>query len=153
MFLCKLSSLCVQLYLETLHNSVYHSYLILLLPPPPADDDVPCDQNNYDLFPSLPTVLCFITTRNSSCGKVIFSQVSVSHSVYGGCGLQGGAWVAGGMCGGGVHGRGHAWWGDTHVSNAGYYEIWSMSGRYASYWNAFFFGLCVSCRQTISAAL
>ena len=29
-----------------------------------------------------------------------------------------GAWVVGGMCG-------------------RYYEIWSMSGRYASYWNAF----------------
>ena len=26
----------------------------------------------------------FITARNSSCGKVIFSQASVSHSVHGG---------------------------------------------------------------------
>ena len=36
-----------------------------------------------------------------------------------------GVCMAGGMHGRGVHGR--------------YYEIWSMSGQYASYWNAFFF--------------
>ena len=75
-----------------------------------------------------------------------------------------------GMCGGGMHGRGHAWqgcawWGHVwqegmHVKGgmhgkgacvAGgcmvggmrgrYYEIRSMSGRYASYWNAFLFDL------------
>ena len=65
-----------------------------------------------------------------------------------------GACVAGGMCGrgghewwghvwGGMHGRGHAW---CRVCMAGgvhgrYYEIWSMSGWYASYWNAFLFNI------------
>ena len=95
--------------------------------------------------------------------KVIFLQVSVcpQGGVHGpwvgggmcgtwqGCAWQGGACVAGGMCGGGVcmvggmHGReGHAWWhgcmvGGEHVCHSRYYEIWSMRGRYASYWNAF----------------
>ena len=88
--------------------------------------------------------------------KVMFLQVSV-------CPLGG---VAGKVCmAGGVSGRepcvarGHAWWG--HAWQGGmngrgmcgrgtcvvggvhamhtpgrYYEIWSMSGRYTSYWNA-----------------
>ena len=30
----------------------------------------------------------------------------------------------------------HAWQGYTHLPTGRYYEIWSMSGRYASYWNA-----------------
>ena len=34
---------------------------------------------------------------------------------------------------GGMHGRGCAWWGEACI----YYEIWSMSRQYASYWNAF----------------
>ena len=69
-----------------------------------------------------------------------------------------------GMCGGGMHGRGCAWWGHVwqegmHVKgdmrgrgvhgggcmvggmHGRYYEIRSMSGRYASYWNAFLFDL------------
>ena len=55
--------------------------------------------------------------------------------------------VAGGMCGdrGGMHGgRGACmvvqWGGACVVAGGacvGYNEIWSMSGRYASYWNAF----------------
>ena len=75
----------------------------------------------------------FITVSNSSCGKVMFSQVCVKNSVHRGCmcgrghALQGGengTFVAGGMhgghawqgvCmagwgvhgGGGMHGRGH----------------------------------------------
>ena len=50
-------------------------------------------------------------------------------------GVHGGACVAWGMCGGvacmarGMHGRGGM--------HGRYYEIRSMSGRYASYWNAF----------------
>ena len=55
----------------------------------------------------------------------------------------------GGMCGGvcmvgGMHGGGHVWqWvcvaGGMHGRGVRgrYYEIQSMSGRYASYWNAF----------------
>ena len=42
--------------------------------------------------------------------------------------------------------RGHAWFysGGVHgfISFFRYNEIWSMSGRYASYWNAFLFCLC-----------
>ena len=61
-----------------------------------------------------------ITVRNSSCGKVIFSQACVNNSVQGG-GMHGRrAYMAGGMCGKGVcvvgacvvgdmHGRGHEW--------------------------------------------
>ena len=64
-----------------------------------------------------------ITVRNSSCGKVMFSQASVilstgGHAWWGCCvtgGMSGGgmcmagvcAWQEG-MCGMGVHGRGHA---------------------------------------------
>ena len=77
--------------------------------------------------------------------------------------VGGHAWLWGGMCGcgghawlwGGVHGcRGHAWLqgvcvvvGGMHGCRGvcvvaggafmGYDEIRSMSGRYASYWNAF----------------
>ena len=52
----------------------------------------------------------------------------------------------GGMCGGGgMHGRGYAWQGGMHGRGhawhacppSRYYEIQSMSGQYASYWNAF----------------
>ena len=56
-----------------------------------------------------------------------------------------GGWV--GVHGrGGMHGGGHAWWGACMAGGGGaqgggmrgrYYEIRSMSGRYASYWNAF----------------
>ena len=58
----------------------------------------------------------------------------------GGCAwLWGACVVAGGVCVvlGGVHGcGGHAWlWGAC----IGYDEIRSMSGQYASYWNAFLY--------------
>ena len=72
-----------------------------------------------------------------SCGKVIFSQVSVSHSVHSGGGRCGmGACTAGGCVAGGA-------------CMAGGYEIWSMSGRYASYWNAFLFTsqMLLDCRK------
>ena len=83
----------------------------------------------------------------------------------GGVCMAGGTWQWGACMSGGVYGRGRgrgawkgvcvagglAWQGDMHgrrgmhgrgVSMAGvcvarYYEIRSMSGRYASYWNAF----------------
>ena len=49
-------------------------------------------------------------------------------------GARGPCMVAGGVCGcGGVRG---GWGGGACV---GYDKILSMSGRYASYWNAFFF--------------
>ena len=76
---------------------------------------------------------------------------------------RGHAWGRWGMCGGGVHGggmrggghawqgacvargwgsawqRGHAWQGGGRACHSRYYGIRSMSGRYASYWNAFLF--------------
>ena len=42
-----------------------------------------------------------ITVRNSSCGKAMFSQVSVILSTGGCAWLVGGACMVGGMCGGG----------------------------------------------------
>ena len=62
----------------------------------------------------------------------------------GGCAWQGGMHGGGACVAGGVHSRrGHAWqeggmhgWGGVRGR---YYEIRSMSGRYASYWNAFLF--------------
>ena len=63
--------------------------------------------------------LIIFTARNSSFGKVMFSEACVKNSVHGG-----GACVAGGsMCGRGVRGRR-----DGHCS-----------GWYASYWNAFLY--------------
>ena len=37
----------------------------------------------------------------------------------------------------GMHGGGHAWQVATHAPPGRYYNIRSMSGQYASYWNAF----------------
>ena len=53
-----------------------------------------------------------------------------------------GACVAWGACIGSVHGGGHVWQGDVRDMYAPLgryygYGIRSMSGRYASYWNAF----------------
>ena len=47
----------------------------------------------------------------------------------------------GGMCDGDMHGGGHAWQGAYMACTPPekYYEIWSMNGQYASYWNAFLF--------------
>ena len=63
--------------------------------------------------------------------------------------MAGGMHGRGGVCVvGGVHSRGHVWWGG--MSGRGsmqppgrYYThgIRSMSGRYASYWNAFLFSI------------
>ena len=49
-----------------------------------------------------------ITIRNSSCGKVMLSQVCVKNSVHGGVHGEGGhTWQKVGVCGkGGVHGTG-----------------------------------------------
>ena len=52
-----------------------------------------------------------------------------------------GAWLPGGMGCSGVHGCWGAWVAGGCV---GYNEIRSMSGRYASYWNAFLFTRVVS---------
>ena len=104
----------------------------------------------------------FFYRPQRSWGKVISSEACVNNSVHRGGGaacmvLFGGhAWFyLGGMRGfiwGGVHGfiwgacvvlfGGHAWFYSGGVCGFfGYNEIWSMSGRYASYWNAFLFTL------------
>ena len=74
-----------------------------------------------------------------SWGKVIFSQASVILSTGGG---GGGVRGRGGMRGSGVcMARGYTWQGgmcDAHLPGRYYgYGLRSMSGRYASYWNAF----------------
>ena len=90
-----------------------------------------------------------ITIRNSSCGKVMFSQASVfCRGVGGGLRGWGHAWQGGscvwlgacvargklcvaGVCGkGGMHGRGMCGRRDDHCSE-----------QYASYWNAFLSGI------------
>ena len=106
-----------------------------------------------------------ITIRNSSCGKVMFSQACVKNSVHGGACLARGACVVGGyawqeghvwrrgMCGReGMCDGGHAWhWGyvwqgavhgwGACVARGGVCGSRDShcSGRYASYWNAFLF--------------
>ena len=71
------------------------------------------------------------------------------HGCWGCVWLQGACMVAGGHAW--LWGRGHAWLLGGHVwllggmhgcrgGCIGYDEIRSMSGRYASYWNAFLFG-------------
>ena len=100
---------------------------------------------------------CYRSQR--SWGKVIFSEACVKNSAHRG-GMRGRGVVHGGgaYIVGGMHGRGHAWQGGMcgggHTWQGGgmhgrggrawqggvrgrYYEIRSMSGRYASYWNAF----------------
>ena len=63
--------------------------------------------------------------------------VGLGSCVAGGYMHAGGRVWQGGMRGlEGVCGGGHAWQGGVR---ARYYEIRSMSGRYASYWNAFLF--------------
>ena len=70
-----------------------------------------------------PLAAIFFTARNSSCGKVMFSQACVwSHVPFWGVGYQGVR-----VSGGGV---GYPEW-------ARYREGGHEGGRYASYWNAF----------------
>ena len=71
--------------------------------------------------PKSKTCCNIITARNSSSGKVMFSQACVKNSVY-----KGGACVAGG----GVHGRGwHAWPG-------------GMCGWGSAWWECMAVGMC-----------
>ena len=65
-------------------------------------------------------------------GACMVRACMVGVCVAGACmvaGMHGGACMAGGMCG-----RGACMMGDVQSR---YYEIWSMSGYYTSYWNAF----------------
>ena len=103
------------------------------------------------------------TVRKLSCGKIMFSHLSVSHSVHrghawqGACVTWGYAWWGHtwqeGVCGGDMHGRGHAWWGGGEAWQMGVCMAGGgMHGRrdghcsrqYAFYWNAFLSHLSVS---------
>ena len=84
---------------------------------------------DYEVY-SYPCPQCIPVRKNTlkvhlyrpqrSWGKVIFSEGCVKNSVHGGACMVGG----------------HTWQG---VVRGRYYEIRSMSGRYASYWNAFLY--------------
>ena len=78
-----------------------------------------------------------IFTARKVWGKVTFSQACVIPSVHGeGGGLHPGGCLDPGVPNpGGSASRGLGGWADPPP--IGYYRIWSMSGRYASYWNAF----------------
>ena len=94
---------------------------------------------------------CMVVGGMLGCRGVCMVAGGV-HGCRGHAWLQGVCMVAGGMCGcrgyawlqGGMRGcqgacmvaKGHAW---LRGGCIGYDKIRSMSGRYASYWNAFFF--------------
>ena len=71
----------------------------------------------------------FIVHKQSG-GKIMFSHLSVSHSVQRRGHVWQGACVAGGMSGegmhgrGGVHGGGHAWWGTCRVGGYAWGHVW-----------------------------
>ena len=96
-----------------------------------------------------------------SCGKVMFSQMSVYSPRGGGvipCGYVGGAgYFQGGVCQGGWVYRGSVGGLDMGSEEGGYphppsldieHGIWLASGWYASYWNVFLFELF--CRQCLT---
>ena len=101
------------------------------------------DSLSYDIF---------LPPANKVCEGYVFTGVCLStgggHAWQGAC--ISGTCVAGGhglgVCTAGMHtckGGGHAWQA-MHACTpppGRYYEIWSMRGRYASYWNAFLFTL------------
>ena len=94
---------------------------------------------------------CLFYRPQTKFAKVMFLHVSVILSTgWGGHAWWGGACMARGVCMvGGMHGRGHAWQGACVAGGACLprtppgryygYGIRSMSGRYASYCNAFLF--------------
>ena len=99
-----------------------------------------------------------VTARNSSCGRVMFSQACVKNSIHRGCLLR-----EGGNClGGCLPKRVSAWgglpggvclWRCLPKSMLGYtppqhYGIRSTSGQYASYWNAFLFTIYLQGRYS-----
>ena len=97
-----------------------------------------------------------VTARKRSLQRLCFYRVCQSTGgVHGrGCAWPGvvrgrghvwqGVCMVGGVHGGGMCGRGHAW----HICHppGRYCEIRSMSWRYASYWNAFLFSF-VNCMK------
>ena len=83
---------------------------------------------------------------NEVWGKVIISQASVILST--GEGVGGWRVVGFSACITGHMTRGVCIWGVCIRGYMGYYGIWSDSGRYASYWNAFLFVLFLSLHFT-----
>ena len=83
---------------------------------------------------------CMVAGGMHGCGGHAWLQGNM-HGCRGHAWLWGACMVVGGMCGCG----GHAWLQGGHVclrrACMGYDEIWSMSGQYASYWNAFLFNV------------
>ena len=76
-----------------------------------------------------------VTARNSSCGKVMFSQACVKNSVHRGGGMRGrGVHGRGSYMVGGMRCRGRAWQGERTCMRDSHW-----SGRYAAYWNVFLF--------------
>ena len=79
--------------------------------------------------------LPYLPPANEVWGKAMFSQASV---ILGGGLHPGGVciWGGGGLLPGGVLHPGGDW---ADPPQSEYYGIWSMSGQYAFYWNAFLF--------------
>ena len=112
-----------------------------------GDIDIFCTTSNGNMLKqsSAESVLMqtLITARKRSLeqGNVLSSVCQVF------CPRGGGRAWQGGVCSGGEHCRGHAWQGEMRDRGRAwwggvrgrYYEIQSMGGRYASYWNAFMF--------------
>ena len=102
-------------------------------------------------------LLVFYYRPQTKFAKVMFLHLSVSHSVHGEGPGRGGAWLGGSAPGGclvqGVPGLGDAWSGGCLVSGGGVPGPGGClvrggvetppdgycCGRYASYWNAFFY--------------
>ena len=92
----------------------------------------------------------YLPPANEVCEGYVFTGVCLSTGWRHAC-RGGHVWQGVCVWWGGMHGRGCAWHGSMHGTGGGmhgrvcgmppppsrYYEIRSMIGRYASYWNAF----------------
>ena len=161
-FGCFVSSRRESLHYNALRKCWTFSWLVAVSTP------VACSTTVVYLYLFSGLRVCYYCPQ-TEFAKVMFLQLSVCH-MRGMCGFIGGhvwfylggmhgfIWGAcmvlfGGACmvlfGGHAwfYLGGHAWffWGGMHgfFSFFRYNEIWSMSGWYASYWNAFLFWLCL----------
>ena len=96
--------------------------------------------NVWDLHLNDAMEMISLPPANEVCEGYVFTGVCLS----GGCAWQGGVHSRGHVCGRGAcawrGGGACAWLGACACMSPGrYYEIRSMRGRYASYWNAFLF--------------
>ena len=117
----------IKMYAKTVHN-LYLLYGIISVLLPPSNEV--CEGYVF-------TGVCLFTGVRVACVAGGCAWQGDMHG--GGGGVHGGGSMCGrGVCmvGAGVHDRGCA----SHAHPPGRYygySIWSMSGRYASYWNAF----------------